>query len=176
MPPVEEPCTIRSRARPDLSSIEVIVESAWSSQLTPSSTLREYCAPAARSARSLIASLVPVGESDGRLMFRPVDSFSWAVESRPRPNCSEARDRSTISRWVIRAAAHQWISPVRLIRVSSIESMVVSTREAPSYPRWAASRLTISSSMLMPETDSREASTWEVSADWLSEACRVASR
>ena len=49
-----------------------------------------------------MASLVPVGESDGRLMSRPVDSFSWAVESRPRPNCSEDRDRSTISRWVIR--------------------------------------------------------------------------
>ena len=104
MLPVEEPCTTRSRARRTSSSIEVIVESAWLSQLTPSSTLREYWAPAARSARSRMASLVPVGESEGRLMFRPVDSFSWLVESRPRPSWSEARDRSTISRWVIRTA------------------------------------------------------------------------
>ena len=89
--------------------------SAWSrrgrASSTPSSALREYCASAARSARSRMASLVPVGESEGRLMIRPVDSFSWLVERRPRPNCSEDRDRSTISRWVIRAAAHQRDQP-----------------------------------------------------------------
>ena len=100
--PVEAPWTTRSRARRTLSTIVVRVASVWPRKLRPSEALRACWLSRASWARSRIASLVPVGESEGRLMSRPVEICSWLRARRAIPVCSEESERSTISRWVIR--------------------------------------------------------------------------
>lgn len=79
------------------------MESALPSQDAPSWALAEYWVLAASAARSLMASLVPVGESEGRLMLRPVDIFSWLLASRLIPSCRAASEVATDWRWVILA-------------------------------------------------------------------------
>ena len=98
----------------------------------PSSALRAYCCWLRSEERIRIAVVAPVGSSEGRLMIRPVESCSWALASRPRPVCMPVSDCWLSMFWVMRTMAHQRTSPVRLIRVSSIESMVVITRAAAS--------------------------------------------
>jgi hypothetical protein len=75
----------RSLTRRTWSSIEVSVRSAWPSRPRPSSALREYCVSSASDARIRIAAVVLVGESDGRLRIRPVESCSWLLASRLSP-------------------------------------------------------------------------------------------
>ncbi len=79
----------------------VSVLSVRPSQARPSEALREYCALAASCSRRRMAVLVPVGESDGRLIRRPVDSSSCDRATRAALVCIAVSERSTIWRWVI---------------------------------------------------------------------------
>ena len=75
------------------------------SQATPSWALRWYWPVAARSSRSRMAAAAPVGESEGRLMTRPVDICSWSLAVRARLACSDASESRVIMFWVIRVMA-----------------------------------------------------------------------
>jgi hypothetical protein len=77
--PDDMPCRVRSRTRRAWPSVLVSVPSSVPSQPRPSSALREYCSAALTSPRSCIAEIVPVGESDGRLICLPLDSCSCNV-------------------------------------------------------------------------------------------------
>jgi hypothetical protein len=75
-PPVLAPWSAISRARPTRS---VTLNRVWSTRASrprPSEAFRPYCSVALSEARSRIALVVSVGESEGRLIFLPVDSCS----------------------------------------------------------------------------------------------------
>jgi len=100
--PVEAPWSTRSRALRVRSSMSVSVVSTVPIQRRASCPLRAYWSLAASRSRSCIAWLVPLGESEGRLISRPVETRSWACAIRPIWVCSEVRERLTSSCWVIR--------------------------------------------------------------------------
>ena len=81
------PWTVSSRAR------RSAVEASWSalsaepSQDRPLSALRTYWALAARSPRSCMMSLAPMGESDGLATCLPLDSCSCSREERDSEDC-----------------------------------------------------------------------------------------
>ena len=68
----------------------------------PLSALRTYCALAARSPRSCMMSLAPMGESDGLATCLPLDSCSCRREERDSEDCRLAYVVSAMERCVIR--------------------------------------------------------------------------
>ena len=103
--PLLAPWRPRSRASRSWSVAEEMVASVRPSQATPSWALRWYCWVAASESRSRIAVVVPVGESEGRLITLPVESCSCSFDIRFRPACRELSERSLSMCWVTRVMA-----------------------------------------------------------------------
>gem|GEM_PF-6411025 len=112
----------------------VRAESTVDSQPAPSSMLRPYWSFWLWAARIRIESAVPVGSSDGFVIFFRLVAVS----------CSFARSTALDCRLYWELAIRVWLVtrltmtylptiPVRLMRVSSISSTAVMTRAAPWY-------------------------------------------
>ena len=85
--------------------------SVWPSQPRPSSALRAYCFWSEIDERIRIDAMVSLGESDGRLRTRPVETCSWMAASLARLDWSELSECWLIMFWVTREMAIS--APVR---------------------------------------------------------------
>ena len=131
------PWTVRSRARRSWAAAPVRAESAVLSHATPSAALRACCSAARLAERMLIAWAVPAGSSDGRVMTLPPDIRPCRSAIFERLSWTLARvDRWTVCCVTRLITDYLPTTPVRLMSWSSISSMAVSTRAAPSYARW----------------------------------------
>ncbi len=125
------PWTVSSRARRRAAEDSCRALSAVVSHDTPFSALRTYWALAARSPRSCMMSLAPMGESDGFSTCLPLDSCSCRREERASEDCRLRVRR--VGHRPLRDPEHQRpTSPVRLMSVSRAWSTAVSMRAAPS--------------------------------------------
>ena len=130
------PWTVRSLALRRSVTEALSAKSTVLSQPTPSSALRENCSAARTCERSDIAVAVPAGSSDGLVMSLPLDiracrsdifaRLSWTLASVVR--CTVC----CVTRLI---TCYLPTTPVRLMSWSSISSIAVSTRAAPSYAR-----------------------------------------
>ena len=96
------PCRASSLTRRRLSAMPLSVVSVTSSQPRPFCALRTCCWVSASCTRILIDVVASVGESEGRLRFLPVDSFSWVWARRSSPACREVSDLFVTMFWVTR--------------------------------------------------------------------------
>ncbi len=118
------PWRARSRARRTSELTPVSAVSVWPSQPRPSSALRAYCFWSEIDERIRIDDMVSLGESDGRFRTRPVETCSWIAASFAQARLERAQRVLAHHGLGHARDGHQRTSPVRLIRVSSTESMV----------------------------------------------------
>ncbi len=114
-------------------SVEAVrVASTVESQPMPSSMFRPNWAAWLWAARTRIESAVPVGSSDGVVIFLRRVAVSCSFASSAALDCRLSWEFAILV-WLVTRATMTYLptSPVRLMRVSSISSTALMTRAAP---------------------------------------------
>jgi hypothetical protein len=100
--PLLAPCRPSSRARRTDADMPLSAVSTVAIQPRPFSALRANCSCCCTAPRSRIAVAASVGESEGRLTIRPVESCSCTRARRDRLDWSWSTELLVSIRWVTR--------------------------------------------------------------------------
>jgi hypothetical protein len=125
----EAPSTTSSPARRIESVMSASAISALSCQPWASWMLRWYCLVASIEVRSAIARETLYGSSDGRVSSLLEETFCWILFSRSLTRLRSDRMLRCVIPVVMRVLIYRPTLPVRLMRTSSISSIVDMARE-----------------------------------------------